>query len=116
MIPRILISVSSDPRVSGRPAEAVRIAAGVGTWRKVEMNLLLRGPAVHGLAEWVDELVDDDNFTRYLPVFEEMKRPVYVEQGFGDPEVLKNSPWKYREIPRSEIAKLYADHHFVMHL
>ena len=34
MIRSLLIRISSDPRKSPRPAEAVRIGAGVGAWNK----------------------------------------------------------------------------------
>lgn len=81
MTPKLLLLVTSDPRTSGRPAEAIRIAAGVGTWKKAEVTLYLRGPAVLAAGEWVDELVDEDNFARYLPIVGEFGRPVYVQQG-----------------------------------
>jgi len=79
MKPKLLVLVTSDPRTSHRPAEAVRIAAGVGAWQKAEVTLYLRGPAVLAVGEWVDELVQEDNFTRYLPIVRDFGRPVYVQ-------------------------------------
>ncbi len=81
MKPKVLVIVESDPRSSGRPAEAIRVAAGVGTWKKAEMHLHLRGAAILALGEWVDDLVDEDNFTRYLPIVGESGGPVTVEAG-----------------------------------
>jgi hypothetical protein len=106
MRPSILIIVTSDPRISGRPAEAVRVAAGVGTWRKAEITLYLHGSAIAGLGEWVDELVDDDNFTRYLPVFAELKRPVLVERGHPALAELGETTIPWEEIGRLELAGL----------
>jgi hypothetical protein len=62
-----LFIVTSDPRHSHRPAEAIRIAAGVGAWKKVTAHLYFRGPAVLCLAEFPDELVQSANIERYLP-------------------------------------------------
>jgi hypothetical protein len=79
--PIILFVVQSDPRTSHRPAEAIRIAAGIGTWRKADVRLCLLGPAVRAVGEWVDDLVDEDNFTRYLPILRDLGHPVLVEAG-----------------------------------
>jgi hypothetical protein len=79
MKPRSLFIVSSDPRTSGLPAEAIRIAAGVGAWKRVEVLLYLRDAAVLAIGEFVDALVDEDHFERYLPILGEWGRPVYVQ-------------------------------------
>lgn len=114
--PRTLVTVSTDPRVSARPAEGVRIAAGVGTWKKTEVSLLLRGPAAYCLAEYVDELIDEDNFTRYLPIVAEFGRPIYLADDFDDPAALEGSPWKFQRLSAAEIAKLYAEHHYFIQM
>jgi len=69
MLRTLLIKISSDPRKSPRPAEAVRIGAGVGAWNKVQVHLLLEGPAVHCLDEFADELNNGELFPQYLPAF-----------------------------------------------
>ena len=76
-----LFLIMTDPRTSGRPAEAVRIAAGVGVWKKVEVTVYLRDAAVLLLSEETDGLVDGENCGRYLPILRESGRPVYVEKG-----------------------------------
>ncbi len=81
MKPKLLLLVTSDPRTSARPAEAIRIAAGIGSWKKAEVTLYLRGPAVLSAGEWVDELQEEDNFTRYLPIVADFGRPVYMQAG-----------------------------------
>ena len=67
MVGSLLIKISSDPRKTVRPAEAVRIGAGVGAWNKVKVHLLLEGPAVLCLDEFADELKQGELFTQYLP-------------------------------------------------
>jgi hypothetical protein len=76
-----LFIIASDPRASGRPAEAVRIAAGVAAWRKVDVAVYLRGAAVLILGENAGELVDGENYTRYLPALRDLRRPVYAQKG-----------------------------------
>jgi sulfur relay (sulfurtransferase) DsrF/TusC family protein len=110
----VLFIVNSDPRTSARPAEAIRIAAGVGTWKKADVSLYLRGDAVLALSEFADEFIDEDNYTRYLPIVGEFGRPVYVEKAatllgeLGEPRL------RFEEITDDELAKLAARSHYVL--
>jgi hypothetical protein len=81
MRPTVLFILESDPRESGRPAEAVRIAAGVGVWRKVVVSLYLRGAAALVLGEEAEALMDGENYAQYLPVLRDSGRPVFVQKG-----------------------------------
>ena len=74
-----LIRIVSDPRQSPRPAEAVRIAAGVGAWRKVQVHLCFEGPAVRALDEFADELTNGDLFTQYLRAIPDHGGRILVE-------------------------------------
>ncbi|MCP5521084.1 MAG: hypothetical protein H7A46_06005 [Verrucomicrobiales bacterium] len=112
--PRVLVIVASDPRESARPAEAIRIAAGVGAWRRAEMNLYLRGPAVRSLTEFADELVDEDNFTRYLPMLAEWERPILVQQNAKPLGDLGEAVLKYREIDDAELAVVAGEHDIIL--
>lgn len=76
-----LFIVTSDPRQTGRVAEAVRIAAGVGAWPQVEATLYLHGDAALALGEDAEDLIDGDNFIRYLPMLAEGGRSILVQQG-----------------------------------
>jgi len=116
-LPRTLVMVETDPRTSPRPAEAIRIAAGIGVWKKTDVTLLLRGPvAGYSLQEYADELVDEDNFTRYLPLVAESSRPIYVEDSFTDLEALKGSPWKYEIISNAKTAALIRENDYLIRL
>jgi hypothetical protein len=89
----LLVVVTSDPRSSHRPAEAIRIAAGVAAWRKVDVRLYLAGPAVLALSSDVDDFVNEESFTQYLPMLTESGNPILVESGatmlskVGEPSV-----------------------------
>ena len=77
----LLIRIVSDPRKSPRPAEAVRIAAGVGAWRKVQVHLCFEGAAVRALDEFADELTNGDLFTQYLSAIPDHGGKILVESG-----------------------------------
>ena len=114
MNPKVLIVVASDTRTSHRPAEAVRIAAGVGTWKKTDVSLYLRGPAILAVGEWVDELVDEDNFTRYLPIIGDMGEPVYVEEGSPFLDELGTPTVRTQPIPDARLAQLTVQCHYLL--
>ena len=89
----LLVIVASDPRSSHRAAEAIRIAAGVAAWRKVEVTLYLAASAVLALSSDVDDFVNQESFTQFLPMLTESGRPILAEAGaaalaqIGEPAV-----------------------------
>lgn len=103
---RILFVVNGDPRTSARPAEAIRIAAGIGTWKKVEVTVVLAEAAVLALSEFPDDLVDEDNYVRYLPILAEWGRPVYVETGAPFLQDLGQTPVPYERVTVSQVAAM----------
>ena len=114
MNPTALVIIDSDPRTSPRPAEAIRLAAGVGTWKKVDVTVYLRGPAVLALSEYADELVDEDNYVRYFPIVGEFGRPVYVQKGAPLLADLGESALRWEEITDEQLARLAATHRYVL--
>ena len=76
---RILIATNADPRSSRRVAEAVRVAAGVGAWEKVAVDLYFHGPAVLCLDEYADEYPDGNVFEQYLPSIRKHSGKIYAE-------------------------------------
>ncbi|MDB6055217.1 MAG: hypothetical protein JWN25_2740 [Verrucomicrobiales bacterium] len=111
---RSLFIIQSDPRTSHRPAEAIRIAAGVGTWKKTTISIYLSGPAVLAMGEYVDELVDEDNYTRYFPIVKDFGRPIYVEKGNPFLKELGDSPFEYQEVDNQELASLCMEQNSVL--
>ncbi|MBX3746792.1 MAG: hypothetical protein KF833_15895 [Verrucomicrobiae bacterium] len=108
MARKILFVINGDPRTSARPAEGIRIAAGVGTWKKVEVTVVLAEAAVLALSEFPDELVDEDNYVRYLPILGEWGRPVYVETGAPFLQDLGQTPVPYERVTVSQVAAMAA--------
>lgn len=109
----ILFIITTDPRISHRPAEGIRIAAGIGAGQKVAVSLYLRGAAVLALSEYPDELVDDENYTRYLPIIGELGRPVYVEKGSRYLTEMGQIACRYQEVSDQELALLAAQNTYV---
>jgi hypothetical protein len=108
MKPSALFVIESDPRRSGRPAEAVRIAAGVGAWKKVEVAVYLRQAAVLVLGEEAEALVDGENYALYLPVLRELGRPFYVQKGAALLGELGQAASPFEEISDEELAGMAA--------
>jgi len=103
-----LFVIRSDPRRSHRPAEAIRIAAGVGGWQQIEIALYLRGPAVLALAEPPTGLVDEDLFARCLPLIQEFSHPVFVQSQAAELARLGQSPWRFEPLEDAQLATLAA--------
>jgi hypothetical protein len=101
--------IQSDPRLSGRPAEAVRIAAGVGAWKKVDVAVYLREAAVLVLGEQADALPDGGDYARYLPILHELGRPVYVQKGATALGELGQATLPFQEISEEQLAALAAE-------
>lgn len=114
MTPRILFIIASDPRVSARPAEAIRIAAGVGTWKKAHVEVCLWGPAVLCLSEYPDDLVDAENFEHYLPILGEWGWPVHVCQPGPLLNEIGQTPMPFEAIDADGLAALCAESNSVM--
>src|SRR5204863_10053455 len=113
MNPSALFIITGDPRISARPAEAIRIAAGVGTWKKTDISVYLRGPAVVALSEYPDEFVDEDIFSRYFPIVGEFGRPIFVQRGAELLAEIGDSPLKFEEIDDAQLAQLAAGRNYV---
>jgi len=99
MKPRVLIIVTGDPRTSPRPSEAVRIAAGVGAWQKVEIAVYLRGEAVRMLGEPPAGLVDEEDFFQYWPILAEFSQPVYAQKNAAALRELGRPAMAFKKFP-----------------
>jgi sulfur relay (sulfurtransferase) DsrF/TusC family protein len=113
-MPTVLILITSDPRTNHRPAEAIRIAAGVGVWKKADISLYLREAAVLVLGEDPEGLVDEENYTRYLPLVRDFGRPVYVQHGAPLLPKLGEMPFKIEELNDDELARLAANSDYII--
>ena len=114
MNPQVLFIIEGDPRSSGKPAEAIRIAAGVGTWKKTDITVYLRGAGVLALSEYADEFVDEDNYTRYFPIVADFGRPIFVQKGAPLLNEVGDSPLPFEEIDDSRLAEMCARSKYVL--
>jgi hypothetical protein len=101
-----LFVIDTDPRTGGRAAEAVRIAAGVAVWKRIDVAVYLRGAAVLVLGENTDDLADAENYARYLPLLGESGRPICVQEGSPFLAHLGQSALPYLEISDAALAQL----------
>ncbi len=113
-MPQVLVIVTTDPRRSPRPAEAVRIAAGIAAGQRVDVALYFRGEAVLALSEINDDLVDADNFSRYLPMARDWNLPVYVERGAPSLKDLGQPLRSMEEISDAELARIATASEYVL--
>src|SRR5260221_12127537 len=113
MKPKILFIITGDPRDSSRPAEAIRIAVGVGVWQKAEVSVYLRDAAVLALGEEVAGLVDEESFTRYLPMMSEFGGPIYVQQGAPLRQKIDRACLAYEEINDEKLATVTGNSTYV---
>ena len=72
-----LFIVSTDPRQSHRPAEAVRIAAGILPWKKIRVRLYFHVPLVHALLHQPDIMLGLDSMQRFYPILDQEPMTVF---------------------------------------
>jgi hypothetical protein len=75
---RALIVVDSDPRRSHRPAEAVRLAAGLSGWMPERLAICLMGSAAGLLGDGADLLGEEDLQVSW-PVLRDAGTAVYTD-------------------------------------
>src|SRR5258706_11894139 len=95
---RVLFIITDDPRTSRRPAEAIRIAAGVGVWKRARITIYLRDAAVLALSEHPDGFVDEEHYRRYFPLTRESGSPVYVQRGTPSLAHIGQTQFQFEEI------------------
>lgn len=111
----LLFVVTSDPRVSHRPGEAIRIAAGVSAWKKVQVQLCLHGSAVLSLSEFPQDLQNGENIARYLPMLNEGSSRIYAQAEAKELASIGNAPVSYERISPSGFARIVSQSTYVAH-
>lgn len=106
--PSWLIVIESDPRTSRRPAEAVRIAAGVAVWKSVDVRIYLLGPAVQILAKSRAALLDEDILAQSLPLLAAESDSILIDAASGQSVELNATEFPYRAVTIKEAAEIAA--------
>ena len=103
-LPKTLVIVETDPRTSARAAEGIRIAAGIGVWKKTDVTLLLRGPVAGYSAcknmrtSWWMRII-----SRAICRWWRSRRGRFIWRIRSRMwPTLEGSPWKYEVIPCSQ--------------
>jgi len=86
----------------------VRIAAGVGAWKKVDVAVYLRAAAVLVLGQQAEALMDGEDYARYLPLLQELGRTVFVQKGAAALGQLGQPTLPFQEISDEQLAGLAA--------
>jgi hypothetical protein len=110
----LLLAITCDPRSSHRPAEAIRLAAGVAAWRKVDVTLYFGGPAVLAVNSDPDDFVDEESYTRYLPMCIESGCSLFIESGSPFLEKLIPGELAYQKISQPDFARLAAGMNYLL--
>ncbi len=77
-VPRLLITIREDPRQSHRPAEAIRMAAGLRSEDRLDVDILLYGAASYLLSSGADEWMDSENHPYFFPLLYGEKKTIYL--------------------------------------
>jgi hypothetical protein len=73
-----LFVITSNPLSSPRPAEAVRIAAGIRAWQAIDVHVYLHDETSMPLLHSQDQIQDQDTFRHYLPLLANPKESVVL--------------------------------------
>lgn len=92
----LLVAIGGDPHATDRPAEAIRVAAGIGAWKKVRVSVCLHGPALACLTEPSENLEAGELIAEHLPAILEHGGEIFavkaVKSGNMKPVVVKSLP------------------------
>lgn len=112
MAVKLIMLIRSNPDISARPAEAIRIAAGLGIGKN-PLKIILSGESPRVLSPDEDDLKDIDIIEKFLPMIEEWKIPVYVDKMSLNNINLNKCPYKYHRVDNEEISEIIAGGHYV---
>ena len=74
----VVVLISTDPRVSHRAFEAMRIGVGIVAGEN-EVTFVLAGPAAHLLDADTDDLIDGDDVAKFRATLRSLGVPFHVE-------------------------------------
>ncbi len=109
---KIIFLIRSNPCESHRPAEAIRIAAGLGTGN-ISIKIVLSGEAPRVLSQDEEDLEDMDIIEKFLPIIKDWEIPLYVESGSLAGIDLKRSPYVFRTVDNEDVSEILAGGHSV---
>jgi hypothetical protein len=109
--PKALFWIESDPEVSPRASEAVRIAAGLAAWKDAIVDVAFIGPAAKALEPWPGDLVDGNIFQQHLPTLIESGGTIFGEKG-AEP---RQGSVKFKPLDLSKLSNFLEQYQFFFH-
>ena len=100
----MLVVIASDPRTSHRPAEAVRVAAGLASFGSIPLEVCFCEAAALILSQPSNSFVDGDVIRQHLALLNEHAKAIYAES--GDPFLEGQAQVDYRRVGLTELAEL----------
>lgn len=105
----LLFIVRGDPRTSPRPAEALRIVAGLCAVQQVSVRLVLMGPAVRLLSQETGELWEADQVERCRAMLVDSEPRVLIRNGSLQENGVGVSAVPCREVSNEALARISAE-------
>ena len=104
MAPSILVLIQSNPLVTHRPTEGLRIALGLST-STTSLTIVLLEQARLLLTRQASDVVDAEILERHLPVIQELQLAIVVPAG-SSADFTMDQDFAIREVSQSEITSL----------
>ena len=112
--PKLLVIIDSDPRTSPRPAEALRMAGGIGVWDQVTVNVCLRHEASWAHAQDISSLTGSRMFKQFIPMVRESGGAVYIQSTDDSCMCIDADTLMNRNIKDEKLAKIAAESDYVL--
>ena len=104
----MLIVIASDPRTSHRPAEAIRVTAGLAALGELSIDVCFCQAAALILHLSPTSFRDADLLAQHLPMIEQYCPNIYAES--GDPYLEGEARLPYQRIGMNELTALANRH------
>lgn len=105
MDPNVLIIIKSDPQLSHRPVEAIRMGLGFrGGDLPVTFILLNEAPRLLGPDS--EDLVDGEILQKYLPTLGELGQTFHVEEKAAGEDYLEGSDYELKPVSSQELRRM----------
>ncbi len=100
----MLIVIATDPRTSHRPAEAVRVAAGLASLGSIPIETCFCEASALILSQSSESFIDGEILRQNLPLLAKHAKAIYAES--GDPFLEGTPQIEYQRIGLTDLAEL----------
>ncbi len=105
MNPSVLIIIKSDPQLSHRPVEAIRMGLGFHGG-DLPVTFALLGEAPRLLGPDSEDLVDGEILQKYLPTLGELGQVFHVEGSAAGEAYLEDSDYEIKPVLSDELRRM----------